>query len=135
MSLALIAVALATPGIAGEAQARKPRIEVRATYRPTLTPVRVVAVAELVGGEDTEEFYCAGLEWDWGDGNRSFQESDCDPWEPGMEIDRFFAARHAYHRPGVYQVTITLERAGSRVAVGRAVVRVAGHQEARLRVW
>jgi hypothetical protein len=133
--MALVAVALATPGIAGEDQARTPTLEVRTTYRPTLTPVRVLAVAELVGGEDTEEFYCAGLEWDWGDGNRSFQESDCDPYENGVEIDRLFTARHAYHRPGLYEVTVTLRRAGGRVAVARTQVRVDGRRQARLRIW
>jgi hypothetical protein len=131
-SMALIAVALATSGIAGEAQARKPRFELRTTFRLTLAPTRVMAVAELVGGEDLEEYYCAGLEWDWGDGNRSFQESDCDPFEPGMEVDRFFSARHVYAQAGLYHVRVRLRRAGKDVAVARAQVRVPGRSTARM---
>ena len=126
MSLALIAVALATPSIAGEAMARKPRLEVRTNYRVALGPVQVMAVAELVGGHDLEEFYCAGLEWDWGDGNRSFRESDCDPFEPGMELDRFFSARHVYVSPGLYPVRVRLLRSDEVIAVAGTNVRVVG---------
>jgi hypothetical protein len=133
--LALIAVGLATSGVAGEAAARKPRLELRATARPVLTPVPVMAVAELVGGEDLEDFYCVGLEWDWGDGNRSFRESDCDPWEPGAEVGRLFTARHVYHHPGVYEVRIRLRRADGDVAVARTQVRVMGRRQARMRIW
>jgi len=125
--MALIAVALATPGIAGEAKARKPRLEVRTNYQAAITPVRVTVIAELVGGADLEEFYCAGLEWDWGDGNRSFRESDCDPFEPGMELDRLFTGRHVYGSPGVYPVRVRLHRAGRVIAAARTDVRVVGH--------
>lgn len=124
--MALIAVALATPSIAGEAMARKPRLEVRTNYRVALSPVQVMAVAELVGGHDLEEFYCAGLEWDWGDGSRSFRESDCEPFEPGMELDRFFSARHVYQSPGVYPLRVRLRRSGEVIAVARIDVRVVG---------
>jgi hypothetical protein len=129
--MALIAVALATSGIAGEARARKPRLEVRTTVRVALAPVQVMAVAELVGGEDLEEFYCTGLEWDWGDGNLSFQESDCDPYEPGMEVDRFFSARHVYGAPGEYRVRVRLRRAGQDVASARTQVVIPGGSLAR----
>ena len=120
----MIAVALATSGIAGEAGARKPRLQLRTTQRAMLSPVRIMAVAELVGGEDLEEFYCVGLLWDWGDGTRSYRESDCDPFEAGMEVDRFFSARHAYVRPGDYRVRISLRRADGEVAAASTSVRV-----------
>jgi hypothetical protein len=122
----VIAVALATSGFAGEARARKPRLELRANLAASLAPVRVMAVAELVGGEDLEEFYCVGLRWDWGDGTRSYRESDCDPFEEGMDVARFFSARHAYYRPGVYDVRVSLVRADREVAVARTTVRIHG---------
>jgi hypothetical protein len=122
----VIAVALATSGFAGEAQARKPRLELRTTSLAAITPVPVVAVAELVGGEDLEEFYCAGLSWDWGDGTRSYHEADCEPYAAGMEVDRFFSARHAYVRPGEYDVRVSLIRADREVAVARTSVRILG---------
>ena len=122
----VIAVALATSGFAGEARARKPRLELRTNFGASLAPVRIMAVAELVGGEDVEEFYCVGLRWDWGDGTRSYRESDCDPFEAGMDVTRFFSARHAYYRPGAYDVRVTLVRADREVAVARTTVRILG---------
>jgi hypothetical protein len=122
----VIAVALATSGFAGEAQARKPRLELRTNFGMSLAPVRVMAVAELVGGEDLEEFYCVGLRWDWGDGTRSYRESDCDPFEAGVDVTRFFSARHAYYRPGTYNVRVSLVRADREVAVARRTVRILG---------
>ena len=120
----VIAVALAASAAAGEARARKPRLKVRTTHSHGFSPVQVMAVAELVGGEDLEEYYCVGLEWDWGDGTRSYRESDCDPFETGMEVDRFFSARHVYRRPGLYRVRVSLVRAEREVAVARASVRM-----------
>jgi hypothetical protein len=122
----VIAVALATSGFAGEARVRKPRLELRTTVRSAIAPVPVMAVAELVGGEDLEEFYCAGLRWDWGDGTRSYHEADCEPFEAGMEVDRFFSARHAYRQPGTYDVRVSLVRADREVAVARTLVRIVG---------
>ena len=120
----VIAVALAASAAAGEARARKPRLKIRATHSLALTPVWVLAVAELVGGEDIEDFYCVGLEWDWGDGTRSYRESDCDPFEAGMEIAQFFSARHMYPGPGEYHVRVSLVRADRRIAAARTSVRI-----------
>jgi hypothetical protein len=122
----VIALALATSGFAGEARARKPRLKLRTNFVASLAPVRVMAVAELVGGENLEEFYCVGLRWDWGDGTRSYRESDCDPFEAGMNVARFFSARHAYYRPGTYRVRVSLVRADREVAVARTQVRILG---------
>ncbi len=122
----VIAVALATSGFAGEARARKPRLKLRANYGAAIGPVPVMAVAELVGGENLEEFYCVGLRWDWGDGTRSYQESDCDPFESGMEVARFFSARHRYAQSGDYDVRVTLIRADREVAAARTFVRILG---------
>jgi len=107
-------------------RARKPRLEVRATPRMAFSPVMVLATAELRGGELAEEFYCPALEWDWDDGGKSGQESDCPPFEPGMEMDRRFTAEHAYRRAGVYQVTVKLKRADRSVAVASTTVHVRG---------
>lgn len=107
-------------------RARKPRLEVRATPRMAFSPVMVLATAELRGGDVAEEFYCPALEWDWDDGGKSGQESDCPPFQPGMEMDRRFTAEHAYRRAGVYQVTVKLKRADRSVAVASTTVHVRG---------
>ena len=119
-------IALAPPGIPGEAHAHKPHLDVRVTPRMALPPVEVLVVAELVGGEDLEEFYCPGLEWDWGDGTKSFHESDCAPYEAGTKVRRLYSARHAYFQPGRYSVRVRLVRAERGVASAQTSLLLGG---------
>jgi hypothetical protein len=123
--LVLTSITAAPSSEAGDRdRARKPRLELRASPRMAFSPVMVMATAELRGGEGGEEFYCPALEWDWDDGGRSAQESDCPPFEPGAEVDRLFTAEHAYRRAGVYQVTLRLKRASRSLAVASTTVHV-----------
>jgi hypothetical protein len=122
----LLVLALAGPGQTAEPRTRKPRLEIRATPRIAFPPVNVLLVAELVGGEELEDFYCPALEWDWGDGARSASESDCPPFQPGAEFSRRFSATHAYSRPGDYQVKVRLRRADRSLAAASASVIVRG---------
>jgi hypothetical protein len=122
----LLFLTLATPGQTGEPKSRKPRLDLRATPRVALSPVNVLLVAELVGGDELEDFYCPGLEWEWGDGAKSAYESDCPPFEPGAEFTRRFSASHAYNRPGDYQVTVRLRRADRSLAAATASITVRG---------
>ena len=75
-------------------------------------------------GPNVEDFYCPGLEWNWGDGARSVRESDCPPFEPGREFERRFSAEHDYRHAGDYEITITLRRANRSLAVASARVNV-----------
>ena len=122
----LLVLALAGPGQTGEPTSRKPRLDLRASPRIAFSPVTVLVVAELVGGEGLEDFYCPGLEWEWGDGARSAYESDCPPFQPGAELARRFTATHAYSRPGDYQVKVRLRRADRSLAAATASVFVRG---------
>jgi phage baseplate assembly protein gpV len=120
---------LGFPGIAPQGEAgstKRPRLDLRASPRMAFSPVSVLVMAELVGGGEHEDYYCPGLEWDWGDGNRSARESDCAPFEDGASLERRFSARHAYHSAGNYSVTLTLRRARRTVAVARIPVTVHG---------
>ena len=118
---------LAGPATAGDQdRARKPRLELRATPRMAFSPVMVLATAELRGGETAEEFYCPSLEWEWDDGGKSSQESDCPPFAPGAELERRFTAEHAYRRPGVYNVTVRLKRSDRAFAVASTTIHVRG---------
>ncbi len=122
----LLAAALAVPATAGDGRgARKPRLDLRASPRMALMPVDVFVIAELVGGDETEDFYCPAVEWEWGDGNRSAQESDCPPFRPGMALARLHSASHAYRRPGAYSIKVTLRR------VGRALAAATTHVDIR----
>lgn len=130
-----LAVVLALVGFLGRAglaeagdagNAKKPRLDMRASPRMAFTPASVLVVAELKGGGDHEDYYCPGLEWDWGDGNLSSQESDCEPFQEGSTVERRFTARHAYRAAGSYNVRLTLRRASRTVAVATVPVVVHG---------
>jgi hypothetical protein len=124
---AAVATVLCVAGLAAAGEgARRPRLDLRATPRVAFSPIEILVVGQLKGGEDVEDFYCPGLEWDWGDGTHSAYESDCDPFEAGAAIDRFFSGRHAFRAPGAYNVRLTLRRATRAVAVASVAVTVQG---------
>ncbi len=105
----------------------KPRLSLRATPRFAMSPVSVLVTAELVGGDELEEFHCPGMEWDWGDGTRSFHESDCAPYEAGTGVARHFSNRHVYRAAGAFKIRLTMRRAT------RAVARAATNVQLRSR--
>ena len=123
-TLATVVIALLAPmGIAeGGGGAQKPHLDVRVTPRTGFSPVEVLFTAEIVGGMDLEDYHCPQIEWNWDDGDRSVHESDCTPYQPGVEIERHFTARHLFRREGVYNVKISMLRAARPIA--RASARV-----------
>lgn len=117
--LALILV-LAAPwgtgtGLAAQGDKKdvqRPAIALKANPLVSFAPARVSLTAELRGGDDDyEEFYCAAIEWDWGDGTSSESRQDCEPYEAGKSVlKRRFAIQHAYNTPGAYRVAFRLKR-------------------------
>jgi len=131
----VVAVVLSFAGLAAAgdtSRVKKPHLELRASPRVAFFPVEIVAIGEVTGGHDTEDFYCPLLEWDWGDGSRSARESDCAPFVDGAAVDRLYSARHAFRAPGLYTVRLTLRRAGRAVAMASAAVAVRGQGMADL---
>jgi hypothetical protein len=125
--LAAVAVlSWASLASAGDVSPRKPRLDLRATPRMGFSPIEVLLVGELKGGQDTEEYYCPGVVWDWGDGSRSAHESDCSPYRDGDELGRLFTARHAFRLPGMYEVHLYLVRAGRKITGATVPVTVVG---------
>jgi hypothetical protein len=123
----LLALALAAPGF-GAAEATKkvkrPSLEVRASPRMAFSPVNVFFTAELTGGDDVEELYCPQVEWEWGDGGKSVQESDCAPYEAGTRIERRFTNEHEYGRAGQYGIKVTLRHNGKSLAANTVQITV-----------
>jgi hypothetical protein len=122
-----LAAALAMSGIlaAGAADApkgKKPKLDLRANPRMAFSPVNVFFTAEFMGGDDLEEYHCPEIEWDWDDGGKSVQESDCSPWQEGMKIERRFSNDHDYRKAGTYNVKATFRRSSRPFA--QATVRV-----------
>ena len=121
----LVLVALGTPAASADrGGTRSPHLDDRATPRSAFPPAVVFVTGQLVGGDDLEEFYCPALEWDWGDGGRSTQESDCPPFDAETRMARRFSARHSYHEPGYFEIRLTLKRGERRIAAGVVAIGV-----------
>jgi len=91
---------------------KKPGLELRASPRFAFSPANILFTAELKGGDDVEELYCPEVEWEWGDGGKSVQESDCDPWTEATKIQRRFSSNHTFQFAGLYRVKVTLRKSG-----------------------
>jgi hypothetical protein len=95
-----------------EKKGKKPALELRATPRFAFSPANILLTAELKGGDDVEELYCPEVEWEFGDGDRSTQEADCDPWTPTTKLERRFTVHHVFRFAGAYVIRVTLRKSG-----------------------
>lgn len=125
----LAALLCTTSGFArgGQAQGKgKPSIAVRANPSVAFAPARIVATAELSGGaDDFQDFYCAKVEWTWGDGTQSEAQDDCDPYEAGKSmIRRRYTNEHKFDIPGQFDVRFTLKQGKKSVGSGTVLVRI-----------
>ena len=132
--LPAVCCALALAGslqAAGPDKKTKPSISVKVTPIMGFSGSRLVFSADLKGGtNDYEEFYCATVEWDWGDDTRSEAKTDCDPYEAGKsEIKRHFTVDHNYNNAGDYRVEFRLKQKDK--IVGRGSTEVKVHPGAR----
>ena len=91
---------------------KKPKLSVKANPAMAISPARVVVSADISGGpDDYEDYYCAGVEWDWGDDTRSNNSADCDPYEAGKSaIKRRFTTEHTFRQPGAFRVAFRLKQ-------------------------
>ena len=80
-------------GAQRDADDKRPSLSLKATPPLGFSPLKVRAVVEVRGGaDDNVDFYCAGTEWDWGDGTVSENSSDCNPYEAGKSsMQRHFS--------------------------------------------
>lgn len=120
MKLALVALsgaALLIPSAAPAAELEKPGLTLRTAQRIAFSPVEVFFVAELVGGHEIEEFYCPEVVWEWGDGSRSINQSDCAPFTASDQLQRLFTARHVYRHSGTHRVRLILQKADRAIAI------------------
>ena len=125
-----VGLALCLPAVLSgqKAEAKKPSLSLKATPPVGFTPLRVVVSVDVKDGDDDyADFYCAGVEWDWGDGTISENSSDCDPYEPGKStIRRRFTADHIYRQPGQFKVVFKLKQKTKQVAAVSTNVQVRG---------
>jgi hypothetical protein len=86
----------------------------------------MVLTADLKGGaDDYQDFYCATVEWDWGDDTKSESKTDCEPYEAGKsEIKRHFTIEHIYNFAGDYRVQFRLKQKDKVVGSAAADVKI-----------
>lgn len=127
--LATAAVAATVFAVSSFAQSKntgKPQLSIRANPGTGWVPFRTVLTAELTGGaNDWEDYYCAKVEWDWGDDTRSEASYDCEPYEKGKsEIRRRFIQEHTFRIPGTYDVTFRLKQGTKIVGAAKITIQV-----------
>ena len=111
--------------LAREQGNKKPSLSLKASPAISFAPARIVIVAELKGGDDSEELYCPTVEWEWGDLTQSIVEADCEPYAPGKsEIKRRFTVEHQFKTPGSFKIVLRLKKGSKIVGQGTAQVQV-----------
>jgi hypothetical protein len=125
---AALAVCLTAVLQGQQAEPKKPSLSLKATPPVGFTPLRVVVVVDVKdGSDDYADFYCAGVEWDWGDGTISENSSDCEPYEAGKStIRRRFTADHIFRQQGQFKVVFKLKQKTKQVAAVSTNVQVRG---------
>ena len=120
------AAALSSPAASGVDN--KPSIAVRSAPAMGFAPFRVVLTADVKGGpDDYEQYYCATIEWDMGDGNKAEQQLDCDPYEAGKsQIKRRYVREQVFDTPGEFRVVFRLKQKNKVVGSGQTMIRVGG---------
>lgn len=126
MKVLALSVMLALAAATADDKPKRPKISVKANPAMAISPARVVASADINGGpDDFEEFYCAGVEWDWGDDTRSNNSADCDPYEAGKsQIKRRFTADHTYRTAGDYRIQFRLKKKDKPIAAATTSVKI-----------
>ncbi len=122
----VITLLLALAFVPGAADKGKPTISVKASPAVAFSPARVKVTADINGGpNDYEDFYCASVEWVWGDGTLSNESSDCEPYEAGKsEIKRHFTADRVFNLSGDFRVEFRLKKKDKTIAVGTTMVKI-----------
>ncbi|MFN7984038.1 MAG: hypothetical protein U0Q11_19500 [Vicinamibacterales bacterium] len=89
-----------------DAEAKRPKINLRVQPQVVVAPGRATLTVELVGGaDDFEEYYCPSIVWEWGDDTSSESTTDCEPYEAGKsQIKRRYTVQHQFRRAGNYKL-------------------------------
>ena len=102
-----VATISVSPPSSGIERPAGPKATVRAEAVPN-EPGGVILLADIVGGSDnSKDLYCAGTEWQFGDGIGVAMSASCLPWTAESSIQRHFEQSYTYGAPGTYEVTFT----------------------------
>jgi hypothetical protein len=127
VGLCLAAVSL-TSAAQDDKNAKDKRASLTLKAAPSISfsPARIMVSAELKGGSnETDDYYCPSVEWDWGDDTRSESTVDCEPFQAGTStIQRRWTASHTFTTGGTYRIVLRLKRSNKVVATGNTQVQV-----------
>ena len=104
----------------------RPTLKLTARPRTGFAPTRVTFRGVLIGGpDDFKEYYCPEVEWEWGDGTISENNSDCEPYEAGKStLKRRFTAQHVFNFPGNFKTRLILKRNDKTLVATNTQVRI-----------
>ena len=116
-------IAASSPDIQND---KKASVSLKASPNVGFSPARIVLTAEVKGGpNDSEDLYCASIEWVWGDDTKSESKADCEPYEAGKsEIKRRYTLDHVYQTGGQYKVEFYLKQKNKRVLGAQTTVTI-----------
>jgi hypothetical protein len=127
IAFALSAAAVLSAGPDQNAdKGKKASLKLKASPAIAFSPARVVLTGDLSDGNTNDEaLYCAAVEWEWGDGTKSDDMADCDPYVAGKsEVKRHFVTARVFDTSGDYHVTLTLKQKNKVVAFGSTLVKI-----------
>lgn len=109
-----------------DAEAKRPKINMRVQPQVVIAPAKVLVSVELVGGaDDFEEYYCPSIEWEWGDDTSSESQTDCQPYEAGKSlIKRRYTTQHEFRRAGNYKLYFHLKQKDRILGSGSTTLQV-----------
>jgi hypothetical protein len=91
------------------ASSNQPNLTITASPRQGFTPLRVTFRGELQGVDtNDEEYYCLQEIWDFGDGARSSEKANCEPYSSDSKVKTEFFMDHVYEKEGRYTVRFFL---------------------------
>ena len=101
------------------------KISLSASPRQGFAPLHVSFQANLTGAAaNDQKYYCLQEEWDFGDGAKSTEKPNCDPYGPDAKIKTEFFVDHTYEIEGTYSIRFSLGEEGKQIHSGNANVNV-----------
>jgi hypothetical protein len=87
----------------------QPTLTITASPRQGFTPLRVTLRGQLTGVDaNSQEYYCLQEIWDFGDGAKSSEKPNCDPYSTDSKVKKEFFIDHVYEKEGRYTVRFFL---------------------------
>jgi|GEM_PF-5162946 len=98
------------------------KLNLDASPRQGFVPLHVTLHGELEGAQENDpKYYCLQEEWDFGDGAKSTEKPNCDPYSATSKIKTEFFADRTYEKEGVYTIRLVLGEEGKEQIRSRQV--------------